>query len=97
MEIGVSTNFNKPCETARIGADGNFFMKVTGTESFGYRSETHQWGSGNGPFRVVVGDNGTVAILKNDGLVIHYIFRVKPISIIMEGSATPHRYRWTKP
>jgi hypothetical protein len=90
-------DFNKPCDTARIGADGNFFMKVTGTESFGYRSETHEWGSGNGPFRVVVGDNGTIAILKNDGLVIHYIFRVKPISIIMDGDATPHRYRWTKP
>ena len=87
----------KKSDTARMAADGNFFMKVTGTESFGYRSETHQWGSGNGPFRVVVGDNGTVAILKNDGLVIHYIFRVKPISIIMEGSATPHRYRWTNP
>jgi hypothetical protein len=88
-------DFNKPCDTAGIGADGNFFMKVTGTESFGYRTETHQWGTGNGPYRVVVGDNGTVAILKNNGLVIHYIFRVKPISIIMQGEQTPHRYRWT--
>ena len=88
-------DFNKPCDTAGIRADGNFFMKVTGTESFGYRSETWQWGTGNGPYRVVVGDNGTVAILKNNGLVIHYIFRVKPISIIMQGEQTPHRYRWT--
>jgi hypothetical protein len=90
--------FNQPCETARMGADSNFLMKVAGTEdSWAYRSETWQWGKdkGNNPYRVVVGDNGTVAILKNDGLVIHYIFRVKPISIIMDGEATPHRYRWT--
>jgi len=89
-------DFNNPCDDARIQSDGNFFMKVTGSsDNWGYRSETHQWGSGNGPYRVVVGDNATVGITSKDGLVIHYIFRVKPISILMKGSSSPHRYRWT--
>ena len=60
--------FNKPCDTARIQGDGNFLMKVTGSkDDWGYRSDTAQWGTGNGPYRVVVGDNATVAIVKKDG------------------------------
>ena len=91
-------DFNKPCDAARIAADGNFLMKVAGTQdNWGYRSETWQWTSGNGPYRVIVGDNGTVAVLKKDGRVIHYVFRVKPISILMGGDSSPHRYRWTHP
>src|SRR5210317_429350 len=91
-------NFNKPCDTARIQGDGNFLMKVTGSEDdWGYRSDTHSWGTGNGPYRVVVGDNATVAIVKKDGRVIHYVFRAKPISIAMKGGYDPKWYSWTKP
>jgi hypothetical protein len=89
-------DFNKPCDTARIQSDGNFLMKVTGSQDdWGYRSETHEWGTGNGPYRVVVGDNATVAILKKDGQVIHYIFRAKPISIAVQTGYDPKRYSWT--
>jgi hypothetical protein len=90
--------FNKPCDTARIQGDGNFIMKVTGSsDDWGYRSDTSQWGTGNGPYRVVVGDNATVAIVKKDGRVIHYVFRAKPISIAMGGGGVPKWYSWTKP
>jgi len=90
--------FNKPCDTARIQGDGNFLMKVTGSkDDWGYRSDTHSWGTGNGPYRVVVGDNATVAIVKKNGQVIHYVFRAKPISIAMTGGGAPKWYSWTKP
>ena len=91
--------FNKPCDTARIQGDGNFLMKVTGSQDdWGYRSDTWEWGTGNGPYRVVVGDNATVAILKKDGRVIHYVFRAKPISIAMTaGGGDPRWYSWTYP
>ena len=90
--------FNKPCDTARIQSDGNFIMKVTGSsDDWGYRSDTYSWGTGNGPYRVVVGDNATVAIVKKDGRVIHYVFRAKPISIAMTGGGAPKWYSWTKP
>jgi hypothetical protein len=90
--------FNKPCETARIQTDSNFLMKVKGSgDDWGYRSDTHNWGTGNGPYRVVVGDNATVAIVKKDGRVIHYVFRAKPISIAMGGGGVPKWYSWTKP
>jgi len=88
-------DFNKECDTARIQSDGNFYMKVKGSESYGYRSETWQWGSANGPYRVVVGDNATIGLLSKDGRVIHYIFRIKPISILMSGSSSPYKYKWT--
>ena len=89
--------FNKPCDTARIQGDGNFLMKVTGSkDDWGYRSDTHSWGTGNGPYRVVVGDNATVAIVKKNGQVIHYVFRAKPISIAMTGGGVPKWYSWTK-
>src|SRR5210317_249111 len=91
-------DFTKPCDTARIQGDGNFLMKVTGSgDDWGYRSSTWEWGNGNGPYRVVVGDNATVAILKKDGRVIHYVFRAKPISIAMGGGGVPKWYSWTKP
>jgi hypothetical protein len=90
-------DFTKPCDTPRIQSDGNFLMKVTGSQDdWGYRSDTWQWGNGNGPYRVVVGDNATVAILKKDGRVIHYIFRTKPISIAMQGGSAPKWYSWEK-
>ena len=90
--------FNKSCDTPTLQSDGNFFMKVTGSEDdWGYRSDTWSLGSGNGPFRLVVGDNATVAILKKDGRVIHYIFRAKPISIAMQSDNTPKWYHWTSP
>ena len=90
-------DFTKPCDTARIQGDGNFLMKVTGSgDDWGYRSSTWEWGNGNGPYRVVVGDNATVAILKKDGRVIHYIFRAKPISIAMQGGSTPTWFSWEK-
>jgi hypothetical protein len=90
-------DFTKPCDTPRIQSDGNFLMKVTGSQDdWGYRSDTWQWGNGNGPYRVVVGDNATVAILKKDGRVIHYIFRTKPISIAMQAAGTPKWYSWEK-
>ena len=90
--------FNKPCDTARIQGDGNFLMKVKGSEDdWGYRSDTWEWGTGNGPYRVVVGDNATVAIVKKDGRVIHYVFRAKPISIAMTGGGAPKWYSWTDP
>ena len=57
----------------------------------------HSWGTGNGPYRVVVGDNATVAIVKKNGQVIHYVFRAKPISIAMTGGGAPKWYSWTKP
>jgi len=88
-------DFTKPCDTARIQGDGNFLMKVTGSQDdWGYRSNTWGWGGGNGPYRVVVGDNATVAILKKDGRVIHYIFRAKPISIAMQGGNVPTWFSW---
>jgi hypothetical protein len=91
-------DFNKPCDTARIQGDGNFLMKVTGSQDdWGYRSDTWQWGTGNGPYRVVVGDNATVAIVKKDGRIIHYVFRAKPISIAMTGGGVPTWYSWTDP
>jgi hypothetical protein len=100
-DVWASANapgFNKPCDTARIGADGNFLMKVAGSQDdWGYRSSTSQWGTGNGPYRVVVGDNATVAIVKKDGRVIHYVFRAKPISIAMGGGGVPTWYSWTNP
>jgi hypothetical protein len=90
-------DFTKPCDTARIQSDGNFLMKVTGSQDdWGYRSSTWEWGNGNGPYRVVVGDNATVAILKKDGRVIHYIFRAKPISIAMQGGSAPTWFSWEK-
>lgn len=90
-------DFTKPCDTARIQSDGNFLMKVTGSgDDWGYRSSTWEWGNGNGPYRVVVGDNATVAILKKDGSVIHYIFRAKPISIAMQGGSAPTWFSWEK-
>ena len=90
--------FNKPCDTARIQGDGNFLMKVTGSkDDWGYRSDTHSWGTGNGPYRVVVGDNATVAIVKKNGQVIHYVFRAKPISIAMTGGGAPKWYSWADP
>jgi hypothetical protein len=88
--------FNKPCDTATLQSDGNFIMKVTGSQDdWGYRSDTWSLGSGNGPFRLVVGDNATVAILKKDGRVIHYVFRAKPISIAMKSGGAPKWYSWT--
>ena len=91
-------DFNKPCDTAFIGGDGNFLMKVKGSQDdWGYRSDTWEWGTGNGPYRVVVGDNATVAILKKDGRIIHYVFRAKPISIAMGGGGAPKWYSWTDP
>ena len=90
-------DFNKPCDTATLQSDGNFYMKVTGSQDdWGYRSDTWMLGSGNGPFRLVVGDNATVAILKKDGLVIHYVFRAKPISIAMQGGSAPTWFSWEK-
>ena len=90
--------FNKPCDTAKLQGDGNFLMKVTGSEDdWGYRSDTGQHGEDNGPYRLVVGDNATVAILKKDGRVIHYVFRAKPISIAMQSGSVPKWYRWTDP
>ena len=90
-------DFTKPCDTARIQGDGNFLMKVTGSgDDWGYRSSTWEWGNGNGPYRVVVGDNATVAILKKNGMVIHYIFRTKPISIAMQGGSVPTWFSWDK-
>jgi hypothetical protein len=90
--------FNKPCDTARIQSDGNFIMKVTGSsDDWGYRSDTYSWGTGNGPYRLVVGDNATVAILKKDGRIIHYVFRAKPISIAMGSGGAPKWYSWADP
>ena len=90
--------FNKPCDTARIQSDGNFIMKVKGSsDDWGYRSDTYKWGTGNGPYRVVVGDNATVAILKKDGRIIHYVFRAKPISIAMGSGGAPKWYSWADP
>ena len=90
-------DFTKPCDTAILQGDGNFLMKVTGSQDdWGYRSDTWQWGNGNGPYRVVVGDNATVAILKKDGRVIHYVFRAKPISIAMQSGNVPKWYSWEK-
>jgi hypothetical protein len=90
-------DFTKPCDTAILQGDGNFLMKVTGSQDdWGYRSDTWQWGNGNGPYRVVVGDNATVAILKKDGRVIHYVFRAKPISIAMQSGNAPKWYSWEK-
>jgi hypothetical protein len=90
-------DFTKPCDTATLQSDGNFLMKVTGSgDDWGYRSSTWEWGNGNGPYRVVVGDNATVAILKKDGRVIHYIFRTKPISIAMQGGSAPTWFSWEK-
>jgi len=89
---------NKPCDTARIQSDGNFIMKVTGSsDDWGYRSDTYSWGTGNGPYRLVVGDNATVAILKKDGRIIHYVFRAKPISIAMGSGGAPKWYSWADP
>jgi len=90
--------FNKPCDTATLQSDGNFIMKVTGSQDdWGYRSDTWSLGSGNGPFRLVVGDNATVAILKKDGRVIHYVFRAKPISIAMQAGGVPKWYSYPDP
>ena len=87
----------KVCDTAKLQSDGNFLMKVTGSQDdWGYRSDTWMLGSGNGPFRLVVGDNATVAILKKDGRVIHYVFRAKPISIAMQSGKVPKWYVWEK-
>jgi len=87
----------KECDTAKLQSDGNFIMKVTGSQDdWGYRSDTWSVGSGNGPFRLVVGDNATVAILKKDGRVIHYVFRAKPISIAMQSGKVPKWYVWEK-
>jgi hypothetical protein len=87
----------KVCDTAKLQSDGNFLMKVTGSQDdWGYRSDTWSVGSGNGPFRLVVGDNATVAILKKDGRVIHYVFRAKPISIAMQTGKVPKWYVWEK-
>tara|TARA_B000000441_G_scaffold72013_1_gene48611 strand:- start:2235 stop:3587 length:1353 start_codon:yes stop_codon:yes gene_type:complete len=90
--------FNKPCDTPKLQGDGNFFMKVTGSQDdWGYRSDTWQHGSGKAPYRIVVGDNATVAILKMDGRVIHYIFRAKPISIATAAGGAPKWSSWTSP
>ena len=90
-------DFTRACDTPILLGDGNFIMKVTGAQNeWGYRSDTWSLGSGNGPFRLVVGDNATVAILKKDGRVIHYVFRTKPISIAMGGGGAPKWYSWEK-
>ena len=90
--------FNKVCDTPKLQGDGNFLMKVTGSQDdWGYRSDTWQWGAGNGPYRVVVGDNATVAILKKDGRIIHYVFRTKPISIATAAGGKPKWSSWTDP
>jgi hypothetical protein len=44
-----------------------------------------------------VGDNATVAILKKDGRVIHYVFRAKPISIAMQSGGVPKWYSYPDP
>tara|TARA_B100001175_G_scaffold4806_1_gene3798 strand:+ start:9588 stop:11747 length:2160 start_codon:yes stop_codon:yes gene_type:complete len=90
--------FNKPCDTPKLQGDGNFFMKVTGSQDdWGYRSDTWQHGNGRAPYRIVVGDNATVSILKKDGRVIHYIFRAKPISIATAAGGAPKWSSWTSP
>ena len=90
--------FNKPGDTARIQGDGNFLSKVVDSQDdWVYRSDTWGHGSGRAPYRVVVGDNATVAILKKDGRVIHYVFRAKPISIAMAAGGVPKWYQWTDP
>ena len=90
--------FNKVCDTPTLQGDGNFLMKVTGSEDdWGYRSDTYQHGSDRAPYRIVVGDNATVAILKKDGRVIHYIFRAKPISIATAAGGAPKWSSWTSP
>ncbi len=90
--------FNKPGDTARIQGDGNFISKVVDSEDdWVYRSDTHGHGGGRAPYRVVVGDNATVAIVKKDGRVIHYVFRAKPISIVMAAGGVPRWYQWTDP
>ena len=90
--------FNKPCDTPKLQGDGNFFMKVTGSQDdWGYRSDTWQHGNGRTPYRIVVGDNATVAILKKDGRVIHYIFRAKPISIATAAGGAPKWSSWASP
>ena len=90
--------FNKVCDTPKLQGDGNFFAKVTGSkDDWGYRSDTWQHGSGRAPYRIVVGDNATVAILKKDGRVIHYIFRAKPISIATAAGGAPKWSSWASP
>ena len=90
--------FNKPCDTPKLQGDGNFFMKVTGSQDdWGYRSDTWQHGNGRTPYRIVVGDNATVSILKKDGRVIHYIFRAKPISIATAAGGAPKWSSWASP
>ena len=90
--------FNKPCDTPKLQGDGNFFMKVTGSQDdWGYRSDTWQHGNGRAPYRIVVGDNATVSILKKDGRVIHYIFRAKPISIATAAGGAPKWSSWASP
>ena len=95
---GNHPNFDRVCDTPKLQGDGNFFMKVTGSQDdWGYRSDTWQHGSGRAPYRLVVGDNATVAILKMDGRVIHYIFRAKPISIATAAGGAPKWSSWTSP
>ena len=95
---GDHPNFDRVCDTPKLQGDGNFLMKVTGSEDdWGYRSDTWQHGSSKAPYRIVVGDNATVAILKMDGRVIHYIFRAKPISIATAAGGAPKWSSWTSP
>tara|TARA_B100001996_G_scaffold326127_1_gene272335 strand:+ start:2890 stop:5049 length:2160 start_codon:yes stop_codon:yes gene_type:complete len=90
--------FNKVCDTPTLQGDSNFLMAVTGSQDdWGYRSDTWQHGSGRAPYRIVVGDNATVAIVKKDGRVIHYIFRAKPISIATVAGGAPKWSSWTSP
>ena len=92
------TPFNKPCDTPKLQGDGNFLVKVTGSQDdWGYRSDTWQHGNGRAPYRIVVGDNATVSILKKDGRVIHYIFRAKPISIATAAGGSPKWSSWASP
>jgi len=90
--------FNKVCDTPKLQGDSNFLMKVTGSQDdWGYRSDTWQHGGGSAPYRLVVGDNATVAIVKKDGRIIHYVFRAKPISIATAAGGAPKWSSWTDP
>ena len=68
----------------------------TGVRSSGlYNSRTSGWGD-NAPYRLVVADDGTVALIKSDGRVIHYITRFRSECIACQGVNGPKDYKWTR-
>ena len=90
------SNKRTDCDKPVLQSDGNFFMVKKGTaDDLMYGSHTWQW-TARRPFRLVVGDDGTVAILKDDGRVIHYVTRFTPVSIACQGGNVPPWYLWSE-